>query len=573
MASFKNFQSDNFKYGADNRSVYNPILSPTISALSETDKEIINSSKENYYRFVSWARWYPDLFLDLIKPKTGGINLHLDQRILMRSIVRFPSTSGVFSRGFGKTFDEVACMHLVGIFYPSIDLALTAQTKANASELLKDKHNELMKFYPILKNEIVSVKFSKDDAEINFLSGSRIDILANAKSSLGQRRKRINVEESNIVDHDLFDNVIAPIVEVPRLTFGKLGIVDPEELNQQINFFTTSGFRGSDEHARVCEMIDNMMDLKGDMVLGSSWRLPCWYGRGSTKSQVLEKKKKMSSVSFAQNYESDWVGNVDGALVGINKVLKLRNLTEVKTKADKAFDYILGVDVARSQSSTNNQSSVAVIEIHRNSNGKIINLNLVNLFTISNSLNFTAQAIEVKKIKRAFNAKVVCIDVNGLGVGLSDELLKETFDPNTGENLGCWKTLNTDKVPEVQNAERCLYELTPQSERTNSITNFISVVDSGILRLLEKRNDIYDSDNNDNYVDNILPFLQTDFLVEEIANLQLETLSTGKLKVKQTSKKYDKDRYSAVEYATWYAMTFENRDSGINFNWNEFCHF
>jgi len=31
------------------------------------------------------------------------------------------------------------------------------------------------------------------------MDNARVDILANAKSSLGQRRKRLNVEESNIV--------------------------------------------------------------------------------------------------------------------------------------------------------------------------------------------------------------------------------------------------------------------------------------------------------------------------------------------------------------------------------------
>ena len=559
MGSYNNFQSDNFKYGIDNRDIHNPILSPTVSALGLNDKEKIISSADNYYRFVSWSRWNPDLFLDLVKPKSGGLNLHLDQRVLMRSIVRFFSTSGVFSRGYGKTFDEVTCMHLICIFFPNIELALTAQTKANAAELLKDKHNEIMKYYPILRNEILGSKFSKDDAEINFTSGSRIDILANAKSSLGQRRKRINVEESNIVDKDLFDYVISPIVEVPRITCGKLGITDPEELNQQINFFTTSGFRGSDEHIRVCEMIDNMTNLTGDFVLGSSWRLPCWYGRGSTKSQILEKKKKMTPISFAQNYESEWVGTVDGALVSINKLLNLRTLTSPEEKGDGEHEYIMGVDVARSQNTANNQSSVAVFKIIRNKNNKIIHLPLVKLHNISNALNFNGQAIEIKRIKNAFNAKMVACDSNGLGVGLVDTLMRETFDPDINESLGCWDTINTDAMPEVSGCEKCIFDLKPQSAQSNIIVNFIDMVESGILQLLEKRRDNdYLLDDRENYISNILPFIQTDFLIEEISNLQLETLPKGGITIKQVNKKYNKDRFSSVAYALWYIMTFEN---------------
>jgi ribonucleoside-diphosphate reductase alpha chain len=320
-------------------------------------------------------------------------------------------------------------------------------------------------------------------------------------------------------------------------------------------------------------MIDNTFDLKGEIVLGSNWLLPCWYERGSGKSKILAKRDKMSSVSFAQNYESEWVGNIDGALVSINKVLKLRNLLESELKAEKGYDYILGIDVARSQSKNNNQTSVAVIKIYRNSNGRVIGLYLVNLYTIPNDLSFTAQATEIKKIKKIFNAKAVVCDSNGLGVGLIDALMKETFDPNTNENLGCWNTMNTEAEPEILSAEKCIYDLKPQSAQNEIVVNFISVVESGILRLLEKRNDLYDLDDKENYVENVLPFLHTDFLVEEIATLQLKTLGTGKVTVEKTNSKYDKDRFSAVAYASWYAMKFENRESGKNFNWNDFCHF
>lgn len=68
--------------------------------------------------------------------------------------MRFVSLYGVFPRGWGKTYAEVLAMYLVSIFFPGIDLAMTAQTKENAAELLKDKHAEIVKHFPMLKNEI-----------------------------------------------------------------------------------------------------------------------------------------------------------------------------------------------------------------------------------------------------------------------------------------------------------------------------------------------------------------------------------------------------------------------------------
>src|SRR5699024_4262036 len=122
-------------------------------------------------------------------------------------------------------------------------------------------------------------------------------------------------------------------------------------------------------------------------------------------------------------------------------------------------EFYLGVDVARSQKSTNNQSSVTVGRVIRDTkSGKIISIDVPNIITISNAMNFTAQACEVKKIKNAFGAKVVVVDGNGLGAGLIDELLKDSYDPITKEPLGCWDTINTDNQPEVEDAEKCVYD-------------------------------------------------------------------------------------------------------------------
>ena len=321
------------------------------------DSSVFGSNLYKYVQFASWVNWYPDLFLDLITPETGGIKLHMDQRIFLRCILRFASTYGVFPRGYGKTFDEVLAMFIVAIRFPDIELSVTAQTKENAAELLKSKTIEILKFYPMLENELEGgsyksgTTFNKNDAEVRFKSGGRIDVLANAQTSKGQRRKRLNIEESALLNDTLFQDALKPIPEVPRYTIGKLGIVDPEELNQQINFFTTSGFRGGDEFQRSIRMLDNMVRLNGEIVIGSSWFLACWFGRGSTKSEILKKKKDMSPIAFAMNYESKWVGSINDALVNINKLMDCRTLTETQKEAKPDEEFYLGVDVARSQNS------------------------------------------------------------------------------------------------------------------------------------------------------------------------------------------------------------------------------
>lgn len=318
---------------------------------------------------------------------------------------------------YGKTFDEVLASILACVFYPEISISLSAQTKENAADLLKEKYYEIMRFYPMLKNEVEKANFAKGDALIKFRSGAKLDNLANAQSSKGQRRRRMNMEESALIDNDTFLDALLPIVEVPRVCVGKYSITDPEELNQQINFFTTAGFKGSDEYQRSVDMVKDMINLNGKMVLGSSFWLATWYSRGSTKSQIFQKKRDMTMISFAQNYESKWVGAANGALVNINKLMSCRSLpSPILQSKNESDEYYLGVDVARSQNTNNNQSFIAVVKVNRSKDkSRIVSMDLVNLINIPNIMNFTAQACVVKQYKQLYNAKAVVVDGNGLG--------------------------------------------------------------------------------------------------------------------------------------------------------------
>ena len=527
--------------------------------LALQDDSIFGKNLYKYVEFCSWCRWYPDLFLDLIHPPSGGIHLNSDQRVYLRCIMRFASLYGVFPRGYSKTYIEVLGMMLVCIFFPGIELALTAQTRENAAALIKDKYNEIVRHWPMLANEMISPKFSKNDAEVRFVNGSKIDNLANAQSSKGQRRKRISIEEANLLNDAIYQDALKPIVEVPRYTVGKLGIVDPTELNQQINFYTTSGFRGSDEYQRCAKMYDGMVNLSGEMVLGASWFLPCWYGRGSSKSQILKKKSDMSPVAFAQNYESKWVGSSDSALVNINRFMECRSLTETQTDAKKDEEWYLGVDVARSQKDSNNKTSIVAVKVKRNhSKSRIISYEVRNVANISSTLNFTAQACIVKQYKKRYNAKAIIIDGNGLGAGLIDECLKESFDPITGESLGCFDTMNDDNQPESPDtAEKILYNLKSQSAQSKIVTNFIGTVDSGKLRLLvTKQLQDFTASEQDDFENRVAPFFETDALFEEIANLRLKVLPNGNVSIERVVRKLDKDRATALMYVLWYINEF-----------------
>ena len=58
-------------------------------------------------------------------------------------------------------------------------------------------------------------------------------------------------------------------------------------------------------------------------------------------------------------------------LFQVQKLMSCRNLIKPELKAIEGFDYILSVDVARSDNSKNNQTVISPLKIIRYKNGKI----------------------------------------------------------------------------------------------------------------------------------------------------------------------------------------------------------
>ena len=520
-------------------------------SFSNTDKQnklkyILKNSKCN----EKFCKYYLSKIKVIQNSKSHTYDLHV------------PDSNSFIGNGFvnHNTFIELLGVYITAILFPDCNLSMSAQTREASAKLIKEKHKEIIKFYPLIENEIVGKpSLQKEDVEIVFTSGSRITNLANNQSSKGLRRHRLNMEEAALINDMVYQDCLEPIPNIPRRTIGKKSLINPYELNGQINFLTTSYFKGT-EYERSLKMVDEMANLQGSMVLGADWQLACKYGRGETETQILAKKEKLSPIFFATNYESRWIGNTDNCLVDIDKMMDLRVLPKAELKGDGKSEYYICADIARSTKTSNNQTSISVGKVKRDKNEKVKKVQLVNLINLPNGLNFTSQAIILKRLKNIFKAKKVIIDGNGLGVGLVDELLKSHIDPITGEELIAYETINTDHESDELETDKCLFIINAQGINSDIIVNFISMIESKKLQLLEKidQNEV-DYSNNDYMKNELLSFIQTDFLIEEVANLQLKTLNGGKLTVERNTKKMDKDRYSSCAYLLYYIMTYENK--------------
>lgn len=556
MASYGKFQSDNAKYTNKlSRSVtYNPDFNPTIDVVGNSSKTAFERNLHKWAELVAFYRWNPDLWYNLLTPETGAIiKLDLDQRVELRCLARFKSTYDVKPRGSGKTLVAMMYAFHTGVFYPGVELALTAQTRENSAKIISDKYAELIKAFPLLRDEIYSYKFSGDTVEILFHNGSRIINIAAAQSSKGAHVHRGLVDEDNLTNEEIYLDVLEPIfTTVKRKTVGKACVVDPMEMNGSVSPITSSGFRGSPAFYRCLRHFDHMIALKGEMCLGASWELPCFYGRGATKAEVLAKKERNSAISFAMNYGAEWTGCSDGALVSIAKLIDCRTLVSAEQVGKPDGEYVIGMDIARSDNAGNNQTSFVVLKVIRKSTGRVKEVQMVNMVTVKGTLDFEAQTLMAKKIMRRFGASMLVFDDNGIGKAAGDLMVREQTDPVTGEIYPCYRVVGSERIPDDGAAEPKAFSYMAQKYDNESIANFMDYVETGKLRLLEKK-------LLTEYSEEDMPFLQTDFFVEEVANLKLKHLSNGGLSIERLVAKMNKDRFSAVQYALWYVKTYMDK--------------
>jgi len=582
MASFSNFESKNKKHEKDRYDIYESSFESPIKA-SEYNSSIITKNISQFAELCSFLRWMPDIFWDMYKPETGGLTFDLHQRVMLRLISRFQENYFCAPRGISKTLLHVMNQYHTACCFPNISTSVTASTKESAVKIWKDKHDEILRFYPSFAENIRSASFTKDTGKVEFVNNSIVDSLANSQQSKGLRKRRGGLEESALIDKETYDDAIEPIFNIARTTMS--GETDPEELNGQINRYSTSGYKNSDEYEKILKMSRDMIDLKGSFVFGSDWFIPVHFGR--QKKSVIDKSRKNNIIRFRQNYLCDWIGVSDGALINISKLIKARVVIppELECPRDKKgnydlCEYVIGIDVARSNSESNNKTSIVVLKIIRNTSGSIRQIQLHNIINPPNGLNYEEQSIIVKRVFYKYGGnldiiksrvKAVVIDGNTIGQGLVEKLLEDVTDFETNQEYGAWATINTEDKSKSSNAPKILYVLKSQGINGDIIRTFINYVESNTLKLIKSFDDIKDNlpkDSKEDYLRDIeMACIQVQFLIDEVANLKLKKTQTT-ITVEPVIKRLDKDRYSALVYPLFYISLFlesEEDDSDYDF--------
>ena len=106
------------------------------------------------------------------------------------------------------------------ILFPNSKLFVTTGGKEQAASIAKEKADEICKLIPGIKREINwergKTKTSKDNIELIFKNGSKLNIMAARQSSRGRRATGGLMEECILIDPTLLNEVIIPTMNVDR---------------------------------------------------------------------------------------------------------------------------------------------------------------------------------------------------------------------------------------------------------------------------------------------------------------------------------------------------------------------
>ena len=532
-----------------------------------------------FRKYIAYWREYPDMFVEFLcgGPNAPADTLHLYfyQRVFLRVAMRHRETYATFPRAYSKSFLSVLVLLLRCVLFPNSHLFVTTGGKEQAAGILKEKVDELCKLIPGMRNEIDwsrgKTKSGKDNIEIIFKNGSKLDIMAARQSSRGKRATGGLMEECILIDQTLLNEVIIPTMNVDRrLPDGTRH--KEETVNKSQIYVTTAGWKSSFAYEKLIELVIKMVIYPDEaFVLGGTWRVPVLEGLlQRTFVNDLKTSGTYNDASFAREYESEWSGDAENAYFSVERFDKYRVLLqpeyEYSGRSNKSAYYVIGVDVGRKGCTT----EAVVIKVTPQAQGTSLK-SVVNIYTYDEE-HFETQAINLKKLYYKYKARKLVIDGNGLGIGLLDYMVKGQVDPETGDFLPDfgvendedkfykkYKTENTEtdaiyiiKANMPINTEAHSYVQTQLS--SGKIKFLIDESQAKVKLLGTKIGQTMDPEKRNEY---LKPFVETTILREQMLNL-IEDNEGVNIILKMANRSVGKDKFSAFEYALYYIKQEED---------------
>ena len=183
---------------------------------------------------------------------------------------------------------------------------------------------------------------------------------------------------------------------------------------------------------------------------------------------------------------------------------------------------------------------------------------------------FDSQTIEIKRLIDVYHPLEVIIDINGLGRGIADEMIKEQTDEfgHVYPAYGFFNNADYEKI-QPKNCTRIIYGMIASGALNSKIhSNAYTRLNSGMVRFLiseqEARTALLSTKvgsrmSLEKRVKRLMPHELTTKLFDEMSNLRLKRTGMD-ISLEQINSRFPKDKYSAFAYGLWRIKELEEEN-------------
>ena len=536
-----------------------------------------------------------------------GLKLHMYQIILLYLMGINNFIVVIASRACAKSFIVAVYICIKCILYPNSMIVLASGTKGQAKLIVSQKiQKELMSMSPILRKEIVSIKNNQNEIIVTFRNHSTITVVTSNSNSRGYRSTVLVREECRQIKKIVDDSILSPFQIIRQTPYMKDDYyAKKKELEEEMTdiYISSSWFDNNSDETWMWKIVDNayedMFNNKGACLLAFDESIAIKHKIKTMRYFLTEKKKQdpitwdleFLNVRLKENQFAYFTYSMLQQNQRSRQLFYPRTTLDFKTGKKNPHDIpkqngeirIVGVDMAFIENKNNDNSVYSCMRLlpecttYSRESSEDIKIDngyrrIVPYMEHAQGGDTTKQAIRIRELFDDFGADYIVLDLRNAGIAIYDMLAKVMYDEERGVEYSPLCCMNDESIAnriKIEGAKPCIFVISATQKLNSDIAmDFRRVLDSQKIdflipfeqakeEILANIKEYINSPMADEQIFYEIPFLETQALISETANLTYEKKpQTGAIVISEQGNAR-KDRYTSVSYASYFASLLE----------------
>lgn len=573
------------------------------------------SNPKNVHNTFLWSTLFSRNFHKLATDYLG-IKLHLYQQLILYLMGISQLIVIVACRAAAKSFIIALYACCKAIIKPGSKIVLGSATRGQSKLIISEKiKNELMNMSPALCKEIRDIKDSANESIVYFKNGSTIKVFTANEFARGLRSTDAVREEFRQIDKNIDDSVISPFQTIRQAPY----MIDPyyssiEDLKEDpIDIYISSSW--FDDGHWMWDIVDqaykDMLEDGRSAMLAFDESITLKHNI-RTQRQMQQEKKKQDPITWQIEFLNLRIRNNASAFFTYSMLMDNQTLRQVfyprnhkDVKYHKKNKYaipkqdgeirVISCDIAFVEGKQNDNSIYSCIRGIPESLTYTTDTSAVEVkqgykrqysYIESNQIgDTTKQAIRIRQLYEDFEADYIVLDCRNGGLQILYTLGKTLYDEERGIEYPPLKCMNNDNYADVvknPNAPAVIYAINATQQLNSDIaysfrrsllehrSEFLVNYNIAKESILSENDDYINEFNVDIQLEFERPFLETQAMISECAELLYEkSPQTGVVKIYEQGGNR-KDRYTSCSYASLF-YDFLERDILTTSSDFEYC--